>query len=297
MSAGLVMAALEFPDIELQLVTGNRSDLVKVQDGAESAAPANIEQVRFQRIITPYYQCWNRYAYSEAVEGVKTLKSPRQRELRAHYNCFKELSQAFAAWDNFNHLEALQILKRYAPNLPDHLKQYIPLAQRLNDNNARKQEAAKLYDLYLNAQRRASQGRYDDAVARIYRLIEWSAQWLLKACEIDTGNLKTHQFEGVLELTANRDGQYQVGLMQAWQLVKCKTSGAASEFIALEEKNLLNHIKIRNQSILAHGYQPVCSDEWDKFNRFLEKTLIPMLLSETAETGIKVLPVQLPNSY
>ena len=35
-------------------------------------------------------------------------------------------------------------------------------------------------DLWRNAERRAVQGRYDDAVARCYRMVEWTAQWLLR---------------------------------------------------------------------------------------------------------------------
>jgi hypothetical protein len=40
MSAGLVMAALEHQDVTLQLVTGSRSDLIKVHDGSQYAVHA-----------------------------------------------------------------------------------------------------------------------------------------------------------------------------------------------------------------------------------------------------------------
>ena len=54
MSAGLIMAALEYQGIELQLVTGSRADLIKVHDGSQYAAFANIDQIRFERQIAPY---------------------------------------------------------------------------------------------------------------------------------------------------------------------------------------------------------------------------------------------------
>jgi len=298
MSAGLVMAALENPNVELQLVTGNRSDLIKVEDGAQKTAYANIELIRFQRSLEPFKKSWQRYAYSEAEAGLKQLNSPRDNSLRARLNSFRDLSHAFAEWDNFNHIDALQILQRYAPRLPNTIKPYIAIGMRLNDIDDKKRDAARLYDLYLNALRRAHQGRFDDAIARVYRLIEWTAQWLLiHQCGIDTGNVKADDIPESLQLSQNRDGQHQAGLYVAWQLIKHKTSGDAAAFIKQEEKALLNHIKIRNQSILAHGFRPIAKEEWTALADFMATKFIPMLLQETSDVGIKRLPDQLPDRY
>jgi len=213
MSAGLVMAVLEHQDIDLQLVTGGRSDLVKVQDGSQYAAMANIERVRFERAIDPYRQAWNRYAYSEAEVGLKQIGVlPRNPELRGQYTRFRDLSRAFAEWDNFNHQKAGEILKNYAANLPDSYQPYLTIIKTLNDTAVNKRDAARLHDLYLNAQRRAAQGRYDDAIARVYRLWEWTAQWLLKKhCGIDTANIPAEQIPVGVNLHQNRDrgGKYQ----------------------------------------------------------------------------------------
>ncbi len=190
MSAGLIMAALEYQGIELQLVTGSRADLIKVHDGSQYAAFANIEQIRFERQIAPYRQAWSRYAYSEAEAGLKAIKAPNNSHLQGQFTRFRDLSRAFAEWDNFNHLTAVNLLRNYAPSLPETLKVYLSIAMRLQDNNPDKREAAQLLDLYLNAQRRAAQGRYDDAIARVYRLIEWTAQWILKTqCNLNTADI------------------------------------------------------------------------------------------------------------
>ncbi len=298
MSAGLAMAALEHQDIQLQLVTGSRSDLIKVPDGAQFAIFANIEQIRFERLIAPYRQAWTRYAYSEAEAGLSQISAPRSHELRGQFSKFRDLSRAFAEWDNFNHPAALGIIQRYAPSLPPALKPHLNIAMRLNDLNPGKRDAARLFDLYLNALRRAAQGRYDDAIARVYRLIEWTAQWLLKnLCDIDTANVDETAIPEGMTLTQNRDGQWQAGLFSAWQLVKHKTSGEAAKFIEREEINLLNHIKTRNGSILAHGFEPVKSSDWQPIQFWLEQQFIPMLLAETSRVGIKELPLQLPSVF
>ena len=291
MSAGLVMAALEFPSVALQLVSGSRSDLIKVRNGSQYAMPANSEKIRFERLIAPYRQAWTRYAYSEAEAGLRQISAPRNTELRGQFSKFRDLSRAFAEWDNFNHLEAYEIIKQYASSLPPEVNQSIA---RLNNNTA-KREAAQLYDLYLNALRRADQGRYDDAIARVYRLIEWTAQWLLKThCNMDTSNINEADIPKGMKLTQHREGQWQAGLYDAWQLVKHKTSGDAARFIQAEENCLLNHIKIRNQSILAHGFSPIKAGDWQPLQQWLEQQFIPMLLAETAKVGIKELPAQLP---
>lgn len=298
MSAGLVMAALEYPNIELQLVTGSRGDLIKVHDGSQYAACANIEQVRFERLLAPYRHAWTRFAYSEAEAGLSLMSAPRNSVSRGQFSKFRDLSRAFAEWDNFNHPVALNIIQPYAPNLPPELKIHLNVIMRLNDQNPAKREAAQLFDLYLNAQRRAAQGRYDDAIARMYRLIEWTAQWLLKSqCGIDTANVAEAAIPTGITLTQNRDGQWQAGLFAAWQLVKHKTTGEAARFIQNEENNLLNHLKIRNSSILAHGFEPVKADDWQVIQPWLEQHFLPMLLAEAAHVGIKEMPPQLPSIY
>lgn len=298
MSAGLVLAVLENPGIELQLVTGSRADLVKVRDGSQSSALANIEQIRFQRMLAPYRQCWGRYAYSEALSGSREIPMPGPQQLRAQLTRFRELSRAYSEWDNFNHQTALNILQHYAPVLPGAMKPYIGMVMRLNDNDPKKRDAARLYDLYLNALRRARQGRYDDAVARLYRLVEWTAQWLLlHQCGIDTSDVSEVDIPADMQLTQNREGRWQAGLFLAWQLVRVKTAGAASEFIKTDGNQLQNHIKTRNLSILAHGFSPVDERNWQAIAEFIAERFIPMLLQETACIGIKTLPEQLPDVY
>ncbi|WP_020562250.1 TIGR02710 family CRISPR-associated CARF protein [Methylosarcina fibrata] len=295
MSAGLIMAALEHPDVDLQLVTGSRADLVKVQDGSQFAALANSEQIRFQRLIAPYKQAWSRFAYSEAEAGLKQLKPPSNSELRGQYTRFRELSRAFAEWDNFNHHLAFNILQTYANK---ELSPYLTIARTLNDSNSARCDAARLFDLYCNAERRAEQGRYDDAVARVYRLIEWTAQWLLKIhCGLDTSDVKETEIPEGIKLTQNQQNQWQAGLFNAWQLVRLKTQGAAAQFIQREENRLLDHLKIRNHSILAHGFEPVKQSDWQTLQIWMKQRFMPMLLAEGKRVGLKEIPMQLPSKY
>jgi len=298
MSAALVLAALEDPAVELQIVTGNRGDLIKVRDGSQYVALANYERIRFERLAAPFRECWSRFAYSEAEAGFKGIAAPRDPHLRGRLFAWRDLSRAFAAWDGFDHATPQTIIQDYAPKLPNSLKEYLPVLSRLNDTrDTQKRDAARLFDLYRNAERRAAQGRYDDAVARLYRLWEWSAQWILKTrCGIDTSDIPADWLPKDMPRSPNSRGKIQTGLFDSWKLVKRKKSDSiAAHFFMREENTLRNLLETRNLSILAHGFEPVTHENWAPIIAWTENQFLPMLLEETRSHGIRELPPQLPH--
>jgi len=300
MSAALVIEALEREDVELQLVTGNRANLVKVQDGTEASSPAIADAVRLNRAMSPYLAAWDRFAYDEAAAGLTRLRSPRNSQLRNQLNRARDLSRAFAAWDRFDHAEALRLLEGYAPKISRELGAHLG-ALKMLVVPAPQQEPMRLFDLWRNAERRAAQGRYDDAVARVYRLIEWSAQWLLRACcGIDTADIPLERIPPGMDIPPGRDGRRQAGLYTAWLLVERLAEGPAHDFAATRLPELLGHLQIRNESILAHGFSPIRMGEWEQIRSWMDSTFFPMLLAELArnrEFRIHTLPPQLPSEY
>ncbi|HYQ92124.1 MAG TPA: TIGR02710 family CRISPR-associated CARF protein [Candidatus Competibacteraceae bacterium] len=293
MTAALVTAALESETVELQLVTGSRVDLIKVQSGMEAAIPANVECIRLERAMAPYIAAWQRFAYAEAAQGLAGLKSPRDRDLLARLRTLRDLSYAFDAWDRFDHAAAFVLLDAYRPKIGQFLGKHLDALKWLTMATDR-QEPMRLLDLWRNAQRRAAQGRYDDAVARIYRLLEWSAQWLLrKHCNLDTADIPPERVPDGMQLSINRKGKLQAALFDAWELVERLTTGPASEFIKQNKKQLLTHLLIRNGSILAHGFTPVSEKEWRTFTSWMDEYLLPPLLAEAADLKI-AMPPQLP---
>ncbi|CAI8771703.1 TIGR02710 family CRISPR-associated CARF protein [Methylocaldum szegediense] len=298
MSAGLVAAALEVDGVELQLVTGNRADLIKVHDGWQSVGEASADELKLTRRMSPYLAAWTRYAYDEAALGLASLPRPRG-SLAARLDRARVLSQAYAAWDRFEHGEALAKLQLYAAALPDELKSHIGVLLRLCGKEGDvKNEPARLLDLYRNAERRAAQGRYDDAVARIYRLLEWTAQWLLRRdFGVDTSAVPEDFVPPGLELSRTRDGKLQAGLFAAWELVGTKLDSEAAHFIREERESLRHHVHARNNSILAHGFTPIGREHWQALHDWLSERFLPMLLAESRKSGIRCLPPQLPSVY
>ena len=295
MTAGLVSAALESDGVELQLVTGSRADLVKVRSGMEAVTQANVERVRLERAMRPYVAAWRRYAYAEAQQGLAALPRPRDRDLAARLAMLRDLSRGLDAWDRFDHGVALECLEPYRPRIGASWTLLLAALKRLTTEDET-QEPARLFDLWRNAERRAAQGRYDDAVARVYRLLEWSAQWLLRSrCGIDTSDVSPERVPPGMLLTPNSKGQIQVDLVRAWELLTYhQPDSPTGAFFRAERNALLDWLHMRNHSILAHGFRPVADSDWRKTVEWAQAGLLSVLLQETAVLKIREMPPQLP---
>ncbi|MFP4063228.1 MAG: TIGR02710 family CRISPR-associated CARF protein [Halochromatium sp.] len=301
MTAALVMVAVEAQDIALQVITGPRADLLKVSDGSQAGLAVGVEGIRLRRGMRPFLDAWQRYAYGEAADGFGQLPLPRDGQLRAELQLARGLSRVFDAWDRFNHAAAEQELELYRQRLGQEAGAVIgPLFTALKELNAApdspKRTPARLWDLWLNAQRRAAQGRYDDAIARGYRLLEWTAQWLLGTQGIDTSDLRSEQIPDSLPIAANPDGKRQAGLRNAWALAAHHLGGEVQTFVDAEGSHMLDHLKKRNYSILAHGDQPIAKADWQAFGGWIEAALIPLLHTQAARAGLKRLAPQLPQA-
>jgi len=171
MTAGLILAALERTDVGLRLTTGARSDLERVHDGTEAGITALTAGVRLRRAMAPYIEAWEHYGYGASARGLARIPQPNHPIHRGKWQIAKDLSAAFDAWDRFDHQRAAVLLERYRPRIGQYAGQYAGRLRKFLQilcaaNDEPRQEPARLLDLWLNASRRAAQGRYDDAVAR-----------------------------------------------------------------------------------------------------------------------------------
>jgi CRISPR-associated protein (TIGR02710 family) len=295
MTAALVLAAVESEAVSLQVVTGARADLVKVYDGSQSGLVVSDEGIRIRRAMAPYLAAWQRFAYGEAADGLRRIAIPRGASLRAELQIARDLSSAFDAWDRFDHRTAWDQLELYRPRLGAAAAPWFTALKSLTAKpEDLRRTPARLWDLWLNAQRRAAQCRYDDAVARGYRLLEWTAQWLLGTLGIDTGDLHEEAIPAGLSIPPNADGKRQAGLRNAWELAAHHLGGDVRHFVETESSHMLDQLRKRNYSILAHGDRPIARADWEVFSGWIEAALIPLLRDQAARVGLKTLAPQLP---
>lgn len=296
MSAALCLAALDYDSVSLQLVSGTRADLIKVRDGTESAQTAQVGRTRFQINLKQALKFWQFFAYDEAILHLQDQR-PSHRDDRGLLQGVRNLSKAFSAWDRFDHLAALQILEGYMKKYGKQLAPYLGQLRMLcaDPTDSPSSVPARLFDLWLNAQRRAEQQRFDDATSRAYRLLEWSAQWLLEQqAGIRTDNIPAEKIPDSMQLVPTSTGIFKTGLRDSWQLADYHCDDSVKTFWDQNENRMVDLLTIRNASILAHGFKPIASEEWQRIARFIEVELLPLLQQHADTVGLRKMPMQLP---
>jgi CRISPR-associated protein (TIGR02710 family) len=149
--------------------------------------------------------------------------------------------------------------------------------------------------LVESAGRCADQGRYDDAVARLYRALEFVSQHALKSdYGIDAGNLTKEQFGEFAEFSSAKatDGGSETyttrGLSANFRILEKKGDKRGTGFFL--DPKLANALSARNSSILAHGKTPVSKEA---YGSILESVLAFRPLAEPNLAKF----IELPRSY
>lgn len=196
----------------------------------------------------------------------------RKREL----NALNLLAAAYDAWDRFDHqgaMNKLQELAKYDNDLRALLgeskAEQIRIANRRHreylDALANGGSPSRNYvvDLLANARRRKSEGRVDDAVARLYRAIESLAQLTL-AERHGVGNTKQVPLDQIPEPLRGKwasradQGAVFLGLQDAYALLETLGDQLGRQFTSLGlHDRSRSPLTARNQSILAHGFSRV----------------------------------------
>ncbi len=263
MGAALVLAALEL-NWELSLVRGTRADLVRVLDGSEMASLVNAGEVRARQVLNEAERLFDAYAYSSAesvIEGI-VRAAPLSNEMQRMVSQMVALCRAFDAWDRFDHARAKQLLMPYQSRCVSQWR----FLKSLTGERATGYEP--VIDLLRNAERRAGRGRYDDAVARLYRTLELLAQLRLRqrtppldpsniSIELLPENLRA-QYESLRDVHSQK---IQIGLRQNYELLSELDDPIGIVYRAFA-KRLLNALTSRNNSILAHGLTPLTESEY-----------------------------------
>jgi CRISPR-associated protein (TIGR02710 family) len=212
-------------------------------------------------------------------------KAADEDSIKRTLSTLHQLCEGYGLWDRFQHKEAAQRIENTLKNANDlqamfgsnhselvirKLKQHRKTLQELIDQP---RSRATFVDLLANAKRRQHESRHDDGVARLYRAIEAIAQVALD----DRHGIQSTDnvpLESVPEPLQQRwrsraiDGKLVLGLQDAYELLEARGDDLGRTFKVLKLHDpQQSPLTARNQSILAHGFQPV-SDQvftrlWD----------------------------------
>lgn len=290
MSAALVMALME-SDVQFTYTGGgqrSKNGLGAVQDGEERTLfLANPWQalsfVHIQQLADAFSGC----QFQDAERLAQTIASHGVRP--DFFSALALLSRAYGFWDGFCYAEAAELFDKALPLLENAAPAALmPLFEQMRGNGLALKTAeselrgfldrqqpcpAYLRDVLANALRRREQGRYDDAVARLYSVLEKAAKIaLLCDCGLDSSALAPErippQFLEATPLLPGRDGTLYVPLFKAFQLLACLNHPLGLRFMEQQEA-LDTLLRARNFSLLAHGFEPVTEETCARLQRLV----------------------------
>ena len=269
------------------------------------------ETMRFVPLGNPYTQTgfleaekgrelFNRCDFAAAAETFGNL-APLLSAQADLYLGLAKLSGALHRWDLFEHYErslsaeleeACRHLERAAYSAADRspFQAFVAGVRRLAQGIEGVTAAAKpalvaTADLLLNAQRRLTRGRYDDAIGRTYRALESLSQYYLyqnfhiDATQADYKQLSESQQGEVLECVGADPLPSKIGLEQGWRILWALKHPAAQKVLRVGKGNQLHNalagvLENRNRSILAHGWKPVSLETAQKMTEKVRVLLI-----------------------
>lgn len=289
MAAGLVLA-LTGQGVTFSYVGGQQRDAQgRVVSGAERLRVLEDPTYRYGlREWEGFRRAWNQADFQASLEFLESLlQRPTSPSEQRFYTHLKGITEGMVAWDLFQHKEAWK-------KLEEHLEPALAIAeawghgakvralQELQEAKARlraildregKPTFALLADLLANAQRRASRGRYDDALARLYRAIELAAEAdLYERTGIELRSASSYP-DKLKDLAGRKTPGLKEALGLAFEIdTRLGNSGTLAQRLYGDYSSKLRGLlQQRHSSILAHGVKPVKSEALQGLQAYLRE--------------------------
>jgi CRISPR-associated protein (TIGR02710 family) len=290
MAAGLTLA-LTGRGVVFSYVGGERRDpeTGRVLSGHERLRLLEDPAARFGlREWAGFTRAWNALNLGMALSELESLLSrPLSPSEARFYRAMQGVVEGLVEWDRFRHQEALKRLSAHLPvalavaeawghggkvRVLKGLEALLPHLQSIVEAGG-KPTFPLLQDLLANAERRAALGRFDDALARLYRALELAVEAdLQERLAFTLKDPKTWP-EGFPESLRERVLKPR-GLMElleaAFDLdLAFGQRGTLAQRLYGEKNRLQALLQKRHGSILAHGTRPVEREDYERLRDFL----------------------------
>ncbi len=272
MSAAMACCGM-FYKKDLISVGGDRSQ-GEVSSGTEIINYQNLYKIYDRISIMRVRRYFNSYSFMECIDILEKVI-----DLRFNTDSFLNICKSYYSWDNmdfenaydyltkadFNHLEFIEIREKLKKNLT-------ALGIIIHSRSQNLKNCYILASLINNAQRKAEEYKYDDAIARLYRSFELIAQiklskYDIKSSDVDISILSeknvSPEFIEYLEKT-KEDGKIRIGLVSDFMLLN-ELGDKLGKYYVQNESKIKNITQKRNNSILAHGLESQSKEDFDQF--------------------------------
>jgi hypothetical protein len=261
MTGSLAMLAVLHEANRISNITGVRKNGL-VQKGTETIQKISPLFATAEIKIKTALEQFNNYQYKAVLLTLDTLKNrTSEHSLNKRINTLELLTNAYSSWDLFNHEEARQFLSQSKIPEASQNKRFLGLMSREDEKTP-----YYIADLLNNATRRGQdEGKYDDAVARLYRVIELLGHHrLVTEHNLNPSELPVEKLPRTLINRwpeAERTDTLKIGLYKSYELLEELGDSFGRKLKSSSLKGLLSE---RNSSILAHGLVPVGPETFSK---------------------------------
>lgn len=311
MSIALALLAIYQEGWDLQLNTATRTNIIKIDRG-DFPLPINKINLNYKMERRVFNELMKKFYYDEILERVEKFLTERTliRDYREELDKIRQILKVLTLWDKFEHNMALVELDSFLKGLTRESL----IMKSLNSYRIWLKKIVgqivshgydKVIDLLHNAKRRATQEKYDDAVARYYRAVEMMAQIRLNLkFGLDSSDIRCEKIaelpqkardylRSLCEKAMDEKGSIKIGLINDYELLLA-LDDELGKFYLERKKHLLNAIEKRNYSILAHGNKPILKDEFSEIEPIFDNFIFDGLktIGVDASKGL-----QLPSSF
>lgn len=214
---------------------------------------------------------FNQYQFKAAKNLLDGLLE-KGTKYKSIYKKLGFLVDGYYKWDLFRYQEALELFKRAKSEelLDIDDKAIKKFAKESGErtgflfeivNTSKKPCLSLILDMFSNAERRFEEGKIEDSILRLYRLIEMIAQeGLLTKYNIDASDVKKDQIPANLkdEFIRNhkspRDGRIKIPQTAAFRLLD-ELGDEIGKSFTTNESRFFDIQSSRNYSYLAHGFE------------------------------------------
>lgn len=287
----------------LVFVSGKRENGL-VKPGTEKIISQNLYPVYDDLMMEKVKEFFNSNRFEAGKKLLEDVVEAKNKDI------YTQLFDIYFNFDNINYEKAFELftedfLNKVLKAFPD-LKSQIPqnrmALQTIMDKSHKLRCYCILASLLNNAKRRYTEGKYDDAIARLYRSFELIAQIRLKekyninTSKVDLESLKkrglTEDYLNTLKTCkSDLNEEVKIGLIKDYDLLS-HLNDDLGIFYAENVNDITECSSFRNKSILAHGLNYQTEDNYlrleelvfeaaniltSDLDKFLNQTLFPTL--------------------
>lgn len=275
MSAAIVCSAFTMKINTLSYIYGKRAEDGRVIPGTERINSLSPNLFITENKIRLFIEFFNINQFDNAIKIFDNEENFHYKYNNLINNLLK-LAFSYSQWDKFNFKVAHErmeeidkkLLSNYSNIIPKHIAFNISWAKNLILSNGINN--FHIAELYYNSQRRYYESKYDDGVARLYRVIEMIAQKeLYDSYGIETSHFEKSKIPEPIREEFNID---KIALLDAYKLLYKLDNPLGQKFMDSFQE-ILKILASRNNSILAHGLQPIKKEQYEKLSE-IAKTFI-----------------------